>query len=60
MRIGTNTNVVFRTYEASDGSSSSQGIEVVLEKEEDNQWLVIQERVLPDDEIDFDQLLLKS
>lgn len=54
---------MFKTYEtieASDGSSSSQGIEVVLEKEEDNQWRVIQERVLPDDETDFDQLLPKS
>lgn len=63
MRISTDTNIMFKTFEtveASDGSINAQGIEIVLEKEDDGQWRVIQERVLPDDETEFDQLLKKQ
>ena len=63
MRISTDTNIMFKTYEtveATDGSINAQGIEVIIEKEEDGQWRAIQERVLSDDETEFDQLLKKS
>ncbi len=45
--------IMFQTLEtivANDGLKKSQGIEVVLEKEEDGVWRVIQERVMPREE----------
>jgi hypothetical protein len=47
------TRVMFKTLEtveASDGTADTRGIEVVIEREEDGAWRVIQERVLPDEE----------
>ena len=60
LRVNTDTSIMFKTHEtveASDNSLSAQGIEVIIEKENDNQWRVIQERILPDDELNHDQLL---
>ena len=60
LRINTETSIMFKTYElveASDNSITAQGIEVLIEKEEDGQWRVVQERVMPDDETRHDHLL---
>lgn len=49
----TDNRVMFRTWEtvqASDGAVNAQGIEVLLQREADNQWRVVQERVLPEEE----------
>ena len=43
------------TVEGSDGESSSNGIEFIIQKEDDGQWRVTQERVLPEDELENDQ-----
>ena len=43
------------TVEGSDGTVNSQGIEFIIQKEEDGQWRVSQERVLPDDELASDR-----
>ena len=42
------------TVEGSDGSVNSNGIEFIIQKEEDGQWRVSQERVLPEDELASD------
>jgi len=47
------------TIEATDGTRKSMGIEVVIQKENDGVWRVIQERVLPDNEAIDDGLLAK-
>ena len=43
------------TVEGSDGSVNTSGIEFILQKEEDGQWRVSQERILPDDELESDK-----
>ncbi len=43
------------TIEGSDGSSSRNGIEFIIQKEDDAQWRVSQERILPDDELESDR-----
>ncbi|HEB81862.1 MAG TPA: hypothetical protein ENJ11_03260 [Gammaproteobacteria bacterium] len=43
------------TVEGSDGSVNSNGIEFIIQKEEDGQWRVSQERVLPEDELASDR-----
>ena len=43
------------TVEGSDGSSNTSGIEFIIQKEEDGQWRVSQERILPDDELENDK-----
>ena len=43
------------TVEGSDGEKNSSGIEFIIQKEEDGQWRVTQERILPDDELENDQ-----
>lgn len=43
------------TVEGSDGSLNTSGIEFIIQKEEDGQWRVSQERVLPDDELESDK-----
>ncbi|MDH5571625.1 MAG: hypothetical protein OEY89_07660 [Gammaproteobacteria bacterium] len=56
----TDKRVMFKTFEtveATDGTINAQGIEVLLEKEDDGQWRLVQERVLPDDETAFHKLL---
>ncbi len=56
----TATRVLFKTFETvegNDGTINAQGIEVLLEKEDDGQWRLVQERVLPADEAEHDRLL---
>ena len=56
----TTTRVMFKTFETvegSDGTINAQGIEILLEQEADGQWRLVQERVLPADEAQHDQLL---
>lgn len=43
------------TVEASDGETNSNGIEFIIQKEDDGQWRVMQERILPDDEFENDR-----
>ncbi len=43
------------TVEGSDGSTNVSGIEFILQKEDDGQWRVSQERILPEDELDSDK-----
>jgi ketosteroid isomerase-like protein len=47
----------FETVEGSDGTINAQGIEVLLEQEDDGQWRLVHERVLPADEAEHDRLL---
>ena len=47
------TQVMFKTLEiiqVNDGSKKTQGVEVLIELEEDGVWRVIQERVMTSDE----------
>ncbi|MDH5473329.1 MAG: hypothetical protein OEY61_10775 [Gammaproteobacteria bacterium] len=56
----TGTHIMFKTYEtveANDGTINAQGIEILLEKEADGEWRLIQERILPDDEARHDGLV---
>jgi len=56
----TANHVMFKTFEtvtASDGTINAQGIEIILEKESDGQWRLIQERVLNSDESKHDGLI---
>ena len=53
MSAHNDKQVMFKTMEsvfANDGTHRSHGVEVLLEKEEDNVWRVIQERVMTHDE----------
>ncbi|MDT8281933.1 MAG: hypothetical protein RQ982_03880 [Gammaproteobacteria bacterium] len=43
------------TVEGSDGSVNANGIEFILQKEDDGQWRVAQERILPEDELASDK-----
>lgn len=48
----TPRRIVFRTFEtveANDGKVNAQGIEAMIEEEEDGQWRLVQERVLPEE-----------
>lgn len=47
----------FETVEANDGSINAQGVEMLLEKEDDGQWRLVQERILPADEAEHDGLI---
>ena len=56
----TESKIMFKTYEtveATDGKVNAQGIEILLEKENDNKWRLAQERALPDDETAHDNLI---
>ncbi|MCW9025361.1 MAG: hypothetical protein OQK73_11880 [Gammaproteobacteria bacterium] len=60
LAASTDSRVMFKTFEtveATDGTINAQGIEVLLEKEDDGQWRLVQERVLADDETAFNKLL---
>lgn len=49
----TETHVMFKTFEtveANDGTINAQGVEILLEKEDDGIWRLVQERILPADE----------
>ena len=57
----TLTHIMFKTFEtveANDGTINAQGVEMLLEKEEDGQWRLVQERILPDDEARHDGLVV--
>jgi len=43
------------TIEGAGGEINSNGIEFIIQKEDDGQWRVTQERILPEDELDNDQ-----
>lgn len=56
----TGSRVMFKTFEtveATDGTVNAQGVEMLLEMEEDGKWRLTQERVLPPDEAAYDGLL---
>ena len=56
----TATRVMFKTFETvkgTDGTVNGHGLEVLLEQEEDGQWRLVQERVLPTGEAEHDRLL---
>ncbi len=46
----------FETVEATDGTVNAQGVEMLLEKEADGKWRLVQERILPPDETAHDNL----
>ncbi len=53
IRVVTEKRIMFMTYEtvtAKDGSINAQGVECLLEKEDDGQWRLVQERILPPEE----------
>lgn len=53
IRVMTPKRLMFMTYEtvtANDGSVNAQGVECILEKEEDGHWRLIQERLLSPEE----------
>ncbi|MCW9046921.1 MAG: hypothetical protein OQK46_02490 [Gammaproteobacteria bacterium] len=57
--ISTLTHIMFKTFEtveANDGKINAQGIEILLEKEDDAEWRLVQERILPEDEAKHDGL----
>ena len=56
----TNTHIMFKTFEtvqSTDNTTNAQGIEILLEKESDGQWRLVQERILPADEAKHDGLV---
>ena len=56
----TLTHIMFKTFEtveATDGTINAQGVEMLLKKEDDGHWRLIQERILPDDEARHDDLI---
>jgi len=56
----TATRIMFKTFEtveATDGTVNAQGVEMLLDKEEDGKWRLVQERILPPDESAHDQLV---
>ena len=55
-------NVLFKTtetVEGSDGTINRHGIEILIHQEADGKWRVLQERILPDEEMQFDSRKLK-
>jgi len=45
--------VMFKTLEVvetNDGTRNSNGVEIIIQKEDDGKWRVLQERILPEDE----------
>jgi ketosteroid isomerase-like protein len=56
VQVMTPGRVMFKTVEASDGAVQAHGVEIILEKETDGQWRVVQERILARDEAEHDGL----
>ncbi len=55
-------SVMFKTLEtveATDGTVNVNGVEIVIRKEDDGKWRVLQERILPPDELEFDKRVLQ-
>ena len=60
MVVDGETRIMFKSYEtvqASDGQVNAQGIEVLIEKEDDGVWRLTQERVLSAQESAHDGLV---
>lgn len=59
MVIDSPKQIMFRTFETvegSDGTVNAQGIEMLIETEEDGQWRLVQERVLAPEETAYHKL----
>ena len=59
LRVVSDTpdNVLFKTIETvegTDGKINCQGVEILIRKEADGKWRVVQERILTVDEVTFD------
>jgi hypothetical protein len=53
----TPANLLFKTMETvegSDGTVNRQDVEILIRREADGKWRVLQERILAADETDFD------
>ncbi len=53
----TPANILFKTtetVEGTDGTVNRQGVEILIRKEADGKWRVLQERILADNEMEFD------
>lgn len=53
IRVITDKRIKFMTHEAvtaNNGDVNAQGIECLLEKEDDGRWRLVEERILPEDE----------
>jgi len=48
------------TVEATDGTKNTYAVEIIIQEEDDGKWRVLQERVLAEDEVDDDDLKLRS
>ena len=60
LMVETESRVMFKTHETVegvDGKINAQGVEMLLEKEADGVWRLIQERVLPAEETAHDKLI---
>lgn len=58
--VDTDTRIMFKTYETvigADNETNAQGIEVLIEQEDDGVWRLTQERVLSAEESAHDQLI---
>ena len=58
--VASENRIMFKTLETiktKDGESKENGVEILIEKEEDNKWRVRQERVLTTEEVEHDKLL---
>ena len=58
----TQDNVLFKTtetVEGADGKVNHHGLEILIRKETDGKWRVLQERILPADEMEFDNRKLQ-
>jgi hypothetical protein len=56
----TSKHIMFKTFEtieANDKTINAQAIEVLLERENDEKWRLVQERILPPDEAQHDGLI---
>jgi hypothetical protein len=47
------------TVEGTDGTINRHGLEILIRKEADGKWRVLQERILTDDEMEADSLKLQ-
>ena len=59
LRVVTLTpgNVLFKTtetVEGTDGTINRQGVEILIRKEADGKWRIVQERILADGEMEYD------
>lgn len=55
--------VMFKTLEiveANDGTRNSNGVEIIIQKEDDGKWRVLQERILPQDEAAHDGIVVAA